>query len=147
MKWNNRIEESKFRKAQEFEKAALIRQGMTEEQISSFQELAHKAHLRKRNEVEHGFEIVSFTQADQDDEKYIPDDPNFQYEEDICEDDPFQYGFKYERLNKLVAQANKIDLNILRLLSEGLSQTEVARALNLSHQFVSYRVIRFKKFL
>lgn len=145
MKWNNRIEESKFRKAQKLEKEALIRQGMTEEQISSFQEDAHEDHLRRRNEIENGFEIIPYTQENQNGEEYIPDDPALLYEEDICEDDPFQYGFNDERLNKIVAKADETDLAILRLLSEGLNQRETGEALGLSQQVVSYRIKRFKK--
>lgn len=145
MKWNNRIEESKFRKVQEIEKKALIRLGMTEEEISDFQEDAHEKHLRRRNEVENGFEIVPYFQVNQDGDEYIPDDPALQYEEDICEEDPFQYGFNDERLNQIVQHADETDLKILRMLSEGLTKTAAGKALDISQQAVSKRIKKLLK--
>ena len=145
MSWNNGKETKIFEKRL----GELIEEwkeyGLSEDQIQLIVESEKEEFLSRRRREENGQEAPLWVE-DEDEFIHEVDPISLSYEEDICEDDPFQYGFKNECLNKLVAQAGETDLNILRLLSKGLSQAEVARTLGLSHQFVSYRVKRFKKF-
>jgi len=145
MKWNSRKEDAIFNKIQDEMEKRFKKAGMDDEQIASLREDEHQELLKRRNQAANDYEEVLYTQVRSDGTEYIMDDPALQYEEDICEDDPFQYGFNDERLNKIVAKADVTDMEILRLLSKGLNQRETGDALGLSQQFVSYRIKRFKK--
>ena len=144
MSWNNGKETKIFEKRL----GELIEEwkeyGLSEDQIQLIVETEKEEFLSRRRREENGQEAPLWVE-DEDEFIHEVDPISLSYEEVICEDDPFQYGFNDERLNKIVAKADETDMAILRLLSEGLNQRETGEALGLSQQFVSYRIKRFKK--
>lgn len=144
MSWNNSIETKKYERRLKKLKEYWRECGMTEDQIEILEEDERNAFHARRRKAEYGQEIPLWVE-DEDGFLHESDPKAMSYEEDLCEEDPFQYGFNDERLNKIVAKADETDMAILRLLSEGLNQRETGEALGLSQQFVSYRIKRFKK--
>lgn len=144
MSWNNSVETKKFERRMKKLKEYWRECGMTEDQIEILDEDEREAFRARRRKAEYGQEVPLWVE-DEDGFLHESDPKAMSYEEDICEEDPFQYGFNDERLNKIVAEADETDMAILRLLSEGLNQRETGEALGLSQQFVSYRIKRFKK--
>ena len=120
--------------------------GMTEDEISILEDEELERFNRRRNETRHGFESVPLYYIDEEGEEAELDHPALSYTEDICEDDPFQYGFNDDRLNKIVQNADETDLKILRLISEGLTMREIGPFIGISHVAVSKRVRKMLKF-
>lgn len=145
MKWNSRKEDAIFNKNQDALEKQFREAGMNDEQIASLREDEHQKLLKRRNQATNDYEEVLYTQIRPDGTEYILDDPALRYEEDICEDDPFQYGFNDNRLNQIVQIADETDLKILRMLSEGLTKTAAGRALDISQQAVSKRIKKLLK--
>lgn len=145
MKWNERKEKRIFDEQQKERRKFYLSCGMTEDEISVLEDEEREQFNRRRNETRFGFETGPQYYVDEEGEEKEIDSQALSYTEDICEDDPFQYGFKDNRLNKIVAQADETDMEILRLLSKGLNQRETGETLGLSQQVVSYRIKRFRK--
>ena len=127
MKWNSRKEDAIFNKTQDELEKRFREAGMSDEQITLLREVDRQELLKRRNQATNDFEEVLYTQIRPDGSEYIMEDPALQYAEDICEEDPFRFGFIDKHLNKIVAQADETDLIILRLLSEGLTKTAAGR--------------------
>ena len=61
-------------------------------------------------------------------------------------EDPFEYGFADERLNKIWQNlTDENDRIIFMMLSKGRSQEEIGAAVGMSQKGVSKRIARMKK--
>ena len=144
MSWNNGKETKIFEKRL----GELIEEwkeyGLSEDQIQLIEEAEKEEFLSRRRREENGQEAPLWVE-DEDEFIHEVDPISLSYEEDICEDDPFQYGFNDERLNQIVQIADETDLKILRMLSEGLTKTAAGRALDISQQAVSKRIKKLLK--
>ena len=145
MKWNERKERRIFDEQQKRRRSIYLSCGLTEAQIDDLEDKERELFNRRRSETRFGFASVPQYYVDEEGEEKEIDHPAMSYTEDICEDDPFQYGFNDERLNQIVQYADETDLIILHLLSEGLTKTAAGRALDISQQAVSKRIKKLLK--
>lgn len=72
-------------------------------------------------------------------------DPIAMSYEDKHFNDPFIYGFDDPRLQKIWDQADDTDKLILRYLSEGYTQREIATKIGITQAAISLRLTKLKK--
>ena len=152
MSWNNGYERKKFmarmkKQAEEYRAA-----GMTEEQIQAMYEYDLDVFRSDRNYYEHTqeYEASSFEEGVDDSDNALLDRYADQFSVS-CEDryfdgsDPFVIGFDDERLNAIVKKFNNPrDIRILKMLSEGVTEAQIAVELGVTNQAISKRVKKFR---
>ena len=152
MSWNDGYERKKFmarmkKQAEEYRAA-----GMTEEQIKAMYEFDLGVYKSDRNYYSHTqeYEASSFDEGVDDSDNALlnrnADAFSVSYEERYFNDsDPFSVGFEDERLNRIVQKFNNPrDIRILKMLSEGITEAQIAVELGVTNQAISKRVQKFK---
>ncbi len=145
MKWNSRAEDAKFENNQKTLETFYRSAGMTEEQIAEMREYDKAEQRRRRNEAGSGFETVPLYRTDAEGNEVPLCHPALTVTEDCCRENPLEFGFCDDRLNRIVALADPVDLQILLFLSRGYGMREMEREIGISHVAVSRRVQAMKK--
>ena len=105
---------------------------MTQEQIDAMMAYDKRQWLDWRNQKEHDFETVPYTDSESCNDNMI------------CTIDmelnPFVVGFDDPRLNVLWKEADEIGKQIMRLLAEGKTQNEISKIVGISQKGVSKRI-------
>lgn len=152
MSWNNGYERKKFMEKMKKQAEEYRAAGMTEEQIQAMYEfdLAQFNCDRKYYRYTQEYEASSFEEGVDDSDNALlnrnADAFSVSYEERFFADsDPFEIGFEDERLNRIVQMFNNHrDRRILKMLSEGITEAQIAIELGVTNQAISKRVQKFK---
>ena len=143
MGFNYRKEEYKLKKHQEVQRKFFKSNGMTDDQIAAIEEMEWDDFRYRPNQESEGTTVPLMIEGE-DGFEHEYDPIAMSYEEDVCSD-PFEFGFDDPRPNAILARADETDRKILRMLSEGKRQSEIARALELSEKAISKRVAKYRK--
>ena len=101
-------------------------------------------HFRyRRNQDTHGITVPLMVQGEDGFEHEY--DPIAMRYEDKHFTDPFIYGFDDPRLQKIWDQADDTDKLILRYLSEGYTQRDIATKIGITQAAISLRLTKLKK--
>ena len=152
MSWNNGYERKKFEERMKKQAEEYRREGMTEKQIQAMYDfdLAQFNSDRKYYRHTQEYEASSFDEGVDDSDNALlnrnADAFSVSYEEQYFNgSDPFTVGFEDERLNAIVKKFNNPrDIRILKMLSEGITEAQIAVELGVTNQAISKRVQKFK---
>ena len=142
MSWNNGVETNRFRNEQRRLKEMYIKEGMTEEQMEEIYVYDKEGFNHERNINEH----MNFVSID----PIVSEDGNgdVSIEQIVIpyydEHDPFEFGFKCEKLNMLAYMLKGIDYEIFRLLFEEYKQEKIANLLDLDQSTISRKIAKMK---
>ena len=143
MSFNYRKEEYALKKHQEKQRKQFMENGMSEEQIAEIEEMEWADLRYRRNQDTHGTTVPLMVQGEDGFEHEY--DPIAMSYEDKHFNDPFIYGFDDPRLQKIWDQADDTDKLILRYLSEGYTQREIATKIGITQAAISLRLTKLKK--
>ena len=143
MSFNYRKEEYALKKHQEKQRKQFMENGMSEEQIAEIEEMERADFRYRRNQDTHGTTVPLMVQGEDGFEHEY--DPIAMSYEDKHFNDPFIYGFDDPRLQKIWDQADDTDKLILRYLSEGYTQREIATKIGITQAAISLRLTKLKK--
>lgn len=143
MSFNYRKEEHALNKRLEKQRRFFKNNGMSDEQIAAVEELEWDEFRYRRNQESVAITVPLMTTHEDGSE--CETDPTVMSYTDEHFTDPFKFGFEDERLRRIVASADETDLLILRMLSDGYRQSQIAKELKISEKAVSKRVARFRK--
>ena len=143
MSFNYRKEEYALKKYQEKQRKQFMENGMSEEQIAEIEEMERADFRYRRNQDTHGTTVPLMVQGEDGFEHEY--DPIAMSYEDKHFNDPFIYGFDDPRLQKIWDQADDTDKLILRYLSEGYTQREIATKIGITQAAISLRLTKLKK--
>ncbi len=143
MSFNYRKEEYALKKHQEKQRKQFMENGMSEEQIAEIEEMEWADFRYRRNQDTHGTTVPLMVQGEDGFEHEY--DPIAMSYEDKHFNDPFIYGFDDPRLQKIWDQADDTDKLILRYLSEGYTQREIATKIGITQAAISLRLTKLKK--
>lgn len=143
MSFNYRKEEYALQKHQAKQKKHFRESGMIDEQIAVIEEMEWDEFRYRRNQDTNGITVPLMVRGEDGFEHEC--DPIAMSYEDENFGDPFTCGFDDPRLQRIWEQADDTDKLMLRYLSEGYSQPQVAQLLEISQQAVSKRIGKFKK--
>ena len=135
MSFNYRKEEYALNKRLEKQRRFFKENGMSDEQIAAVEELEWDEFRYRRNQESVAITVPLMTTHEDGSE--CETDPTVMSYTDEHFTDTFKFGFEDERLRRIVASADETDLLILRMLSDGYRQSQIAKELKISEKAVS----------
>jgi len=142
MSWNNARETNKFRNEQRRLIEMYIKNGMTEEQIEEMYLYDKEEFNRERNINEHmNFVFIDPIVSEESNGDVSLEQILSPYYDEY---NPFEFGFKCEKLNMLTDILKGIDFEIFRLLFEEYKQVEIANLLGVDQSTISRKIANIK---
>ena len=152
MEWNNGKERALFHKEQAELRKQYLAAGMTEEQIQALYAFDREWYKSRRREAVHTQRLDIQTSEDEDINKDNPLYKKF-FEKLAVEDnhaDYSRYGWidelENDRLAKAVNALSDADKELLTMLINGFTQSEIGAELGVSQQSVSKRIKKVQRF-
>ena len=150
MKWNDGLERALFKKEQKRLRKEYAEAGMTEGQINSMLEFDLEWYKSRRREAIHTQRLDIQTSEDEDINKDNPLYKKF-FEKLAVEDkheDFTKFGWveqiESKKLYEEIISLSENDMEILTMLIEGFTQTEIATKQGVSQQAISKRLKKFQ---
>lgn len=152
MEWNNGKERALFHKEQAELRKQYLAAGMTEEQIQALHAFDREWYKSRRREAVHTQRLDIQTSEDEDINKDNPLYKKF-FEKLAVEDnhaDYSRYGWidelENEELAKAVNALSDADKELLTMLINGFTQSEIGAEMGVSQQSVSKRIKKVQRF-
>ena len=152
MEWNNGKERALFHKEQAKLRKQYLAAGMTEEQIQALYAFDCEWYKNRRREAVHTQRLDIQTSEDEDINKDNPLYKKF-FEKLAVEDnhaDYSRYGWidelENEELAKAVNALSDADKELLTMLINGFTQSEIGAEMGVSQQSVSKRIKKVQRF-
>ena len=152
MEWNNGKERALFHKEQAELRKQYLAAGMTEEQIQALHAFDREWYKSRRREAVHTQRLDIQTSEDEDINKDNPLYKKF-FEKLAVEDnhaDYSRYGWIDELENEALAKAVNVlsdtDKELLTMLINGFTQSEIGAEMGVSQQSVSKRIKKIQRF-
>ena len=152
MEWNNGKERALFQKEQAELRKQYLAAGMTEEQIQALYAFDREWYKSRRREAVHTQRLDIQTSEDEDINKDNPLYKKF-FEKLAVEDnhaDYSRYGWidelENEELAKAVNALSDADKELLTMLINGFTQSEIGAEMGVSQQSVSKRIKKVQRF-
>ena len=152
MEWNNGKERALFQKEQAELRKQYLAAGMTEEQIQALHAFDREWYKSRRREAVHTQRLDIQTSEDEDINKDNPLYKKF-FEKLAVEDnhaDYSRYGWidelENEELAKAVNALSDADKELLTMLINGFTQSEIGAEMGVSQQSVSKRIKKVQRF-
>ena len=152
MEWNNGKERALFEKEQAELRKQYLAAGMTEEQIQALHAFDREWYKSRRREAVHTQRLDIQTSEDEDINKDNPLYKKF-FEKLAVEDnhaDYSRYGWidelENEELAKAVNALSDADKELLTMLINGFTQSEIGAEMGVSQQSVSKRIKKVQRF-
>ena len=152
MEWNNGKERALFHKEQAELRKQYLAAGMTEEQIQALHAFDREWYKSRRREAVHTQRLDIQTSEDEDINKDNPLYKKF-FEKLAVEDnhaDYSRYGWidelENEELTKAVNALSDTDKELLTMLINGFTQSEIGAEMGVRQQSVSKRIKKIQRF-
>ena len=152
MEWHDGTERRRFEREQAELRKQYLAAGMTEEQIQALYAFDREWYKSRRREAVHTQRLDIQTSEDEDINKDNPLYKKF-FEKLAVEDnhaDYSRYGWidelENEELAKAVNALSDTDKELLTMLINGFTQSEIGAEMGVSQQSVSKRIKKFKDF-
>ena len=157
MSWNDGVERKKFERQWSKDEKAYREAGMTEEQILSIRNLKEEQYRSDRRYHMHTQALNPSDFGDGDDDEQEDKSVLFnKFQEELSVTMEYHSDARYGWIEEIedVNLARKLkelpnsDLELITMIAfEGLSQVEIAEKFGVSHQSISKKLQRIKKFL
>ena len=157
MSWNDGLERKKFERRWSKDEKAYREAGMTEEQILSIREMEEEQYRSNRRYHMHTQALNPSDFGDGDDDEQEDKSVLFnKFQEELSVTMEYHSDSRFGWIEEIenISLARKLkelpqsDLELITMMAfDGLSQVEIAEKLGVSHQSISKKLQRIKKFL